>query len=212
MADETEGKQEEVQNEKPAGTEGEGSGEKQRKMVPLEDHVKERKARQALEAKLREYETADQKKKESEMSELELLKTQNETLAKQNADFLIRESKREALNKAVEKLGKGFTLEKKRGDVERAIQKLSYDEKTIEEDIFSIVRMAADPVKIPSSPLGGGGAGGGAGDVDPMKMSGKQLQDLQKSDPERFKEVMAQRRDQKVNFPTYPVQSAPAKK
>lgn len=176
------------------------------KLVPVTELVSERNRRQALEAKLREFETADETRRQAELSEVDRFKAENAKLAAKLQHFEINGRKQEALRKAKTKVGDGWTLEGAEDRIERAVAKLTFDEKTYQDDIAELVEMAKKPKQVGRSPLLGTPPRNGAEREDPTKLTGKELGQMAKEDPEEFQRVMAERRVTLVAWPASPAQ------
>lgn len=163
-------------------------------MVPLDELVAVRHRAQEAERKLQAVEAEAQKRAEAEMTELERLKAENQRLAQSVTGYEIETRKQKALTKAKSKLGEGFTLEGVEAQVDKAISRLSYDEKTIDEDVMTIIDMAKKPKTQARSPLLGTAPAASNGSADPLTLTGRELGQLARDNPDEFKRVVEARR------------------
>ena len=172
------------------------------KTVPLSDLIEVRKRAQTAEKRLGELEAAEKARADSELTESQRLAKENEELKSTVSTLAQKEAKRDALSKALEKIGDGFTLGDKYANVSKAVEKLQYNADTVTDDIQTIVDLAKQPKTTSKSPIINSTAGGGGDRTDPLKMTGADLTKLQREDPDEFKRVIEARRDAKSKWPS----------
>jgi hypothetical protein len=191
-----------------------GKGDPEPKMVPLGELVDLRKKYKALDAQYAELTKANEERANAELSEIDRLKKMNEQLTKQVGEFTVKDSKRTALEKAIGKIGDGFTLEGRMTQVIKHVDRLSFNPETVETDVMEIVSDLKIAKKPADSPVGGGslpigsGAGAGGNGKKATELTGSELQALKSSDPDKFAEVMKERGSHTQTWNTTPVPPA----
>lgn len=187
---------EETSNTEPPETPAGPSepAEEKPKVVPLSEHIELRNRAKTAEKRLKELEAAEAEREKAKLSEVERFQKEAEELRKANQELLERHERTNAFMKAKSKIGDGFTLEGIEDKVLEKIGKMKYDPETFESDVFDFV----DMVKKPKAPGKGvipfGGRGGSVGEKKAGEYSTKELAELEKSDPDRFRSVMNERR------------------
>ncbi len=175
-----------------------GDGRDEVKTISLTDFEDLQKRFELTEKQNKEYEVREKERENASLSEADRIKKENETLRADNAKLAESQRKRDAYEKALDKLPDGYSLEGNEKRLSRAINKLAFDENTIDEDVCELVLGMARPKLTDRSVIKPGNSG--LKSKAPEQYTKDDLSALARSDPEEFKRVCAER-NKRVNFP-----------
>lgn len=143
---------------------------------------------------LRDIQRLEEDRKNAELPELDRLKKENQTYQDRLGKLESEQAKHDAYNRLKKMaLGDNYTLENE-DKVLAQVRKLVYDEDSLDDDIADLLDIAKRPKKGGSQTLNLGEANKGRSDKKPEEYTAKELKELEKSDPDRFKEVISLRR------------------
>lgn len=132
--------------------ESESTPEAKDKVVPLSEVITVRKRAQAAETKLAEYEAAEEERRKAEMTEIERLKSDNESLAGKLSRIEVGLKKVKALDTAVAQAGDGWDVSHALEALKESIDAMEYDDpKKFQDRVTHLVEAAKRP-KAPSTP------------------------------------------------------------
>lgn len=163
----------------------------EQKMVPLKELIELRNKFKETKGQLDNYLAADEDRKNKELSEIEKLKKENTKYLEQIRQGEIKSKKHSAFLEAKAKLGEGYVIENE-DKVYSAIEKLSFNDETYQTDINDLLEIAKKPKKQDVQVFNLG-----ASNVNEKKASdytGAELRQIQEQDPERFKQIVAERK------------------
>lgn len=165
------------------------------KYVSLERH-KEKVDK--LKARVTELETAETERKKGEMSELERVQAENKELKGKLSVFESKDAKLGAVDKALERLGEGYAIPAdKQKAFKNTLNKLQFDPETVEDDVFELVSGVAQPGSgkpAPKTVAGKTPVKQDSDDKKPEAYTAKELAEIHKEDPDRYKQIMAKRK------------------
>lgn len=178
-----------------------GGGDDRDKLVTLERHkAKVGKLESRISALTSEIETlrkADEERKKAEMTEIERFKTENTELQSRLQKHEQNEKKLQAVAKAKKSLGDDLVIDAENEErLLKAVSRMTFEESSLDDDVTDIVRGFARP-------KGGAGSKSVAGtrtnksdnDRDVLDLTAKELKQILKEDPERYRAIMDKRRD-----------------
>lgn len=164
------------------------------KMVPLKELIELRNKFKETKSQLEQFQMAEQEKAQKDLSESEKWKKKYDEVFQINQANEIKSKKHKAFLDAKSKLGEGYTIENE-DKVYSAIEKLQYNEESYLDDISNLLEIAKKPKKQAAQVFNMGASQ--VATKDASEYTGVELRQIQESDPERFKQILSERKNKK---------------